>query len=271
VLVAWDGGFEPSDIAEAFFAKTAQLTPPPEGLSPRGVILDATALAGSALPTRVVDVGGAAGAHCLAVRSIISASVRLNWVVVETGEAFDAARRLHHAAEVRFESLLGSARYCLGRTDMPLASGVLMPLPDLHSQLKAFATSGAQTIVFRRTELSANEQTHVIVQELRLRILAPRSFWRFSRITSFEIQTRSFRKQTSKQPSNVITKFASRSPSLVSRFNRHASASIRYDPSTRLKGKIGSTSVLRPTSSSSRHQSSQRSDEHVPCNCGLRE
>jgi len=163
-------GYMSSDIADVVCAKTARLMSASSNeLPPAGVQLAAAALAGRTSPVKVIDVGGAAGAHYLSLRPLIHPAVGLEWVVVETQEMVLAARKLPHSTETQFESSLEAALARLeDGPDLLLASGVLMCLPDPISALKAFVGTGARTIVFTRTGLSPDDETRIMVQSSRL-------------------------------------------------------------------------------------------------------
>jgi putative methyltransferase (TIGR04325 family) len=136
-----------------------------------GILLAAAALAGCRSPIKVVDVGGAAGAHYLAVRRLLPSSISLEWIIVETTAMVDVAHRLYSDSghEIQFETSLDEALSRLsGRPDLLLASGVLMCLPSPMDALSSFIDSGAEAIVLTRTGLSPDEQTRIIIQESRL-------------------------------------------------------------------------------------------------------
>jgi putative methyltransferase (TIGR04325 family) len=169
-LAECDGGYESTAIASVVCRKTARmLAEDVLEVSPDGILLAAAALAGCRSPIKVVDVGGAAGAHYLAVRRLLSSSILLEWIVVETTAMVDVAHRLYNGHEIKFETSFAKALSRLsGRPDLLLASGVLMCLPSPMDALSSFVASGAEAIVLTRTGLSPDGQTRIIIQESRL-------------------------------------------------------------------------------------------------------
>lgn len=165
-----DVGYESEELARVVVEKTRRLiTSQNHEVPPSGILLAAASLEGRGSSLRVVDIGGAAGAHYLGVRMILPQSVRLEWVVVETGAMISAADAIHLGPEVRFSTDLNAS---LGRWESPpdlvLASGVLMCLPEPRESLEQICASSAASIVFTRTGLAPAGATRIIVQSSRL-------------------------------------------------------------------------------------------------------
>ena len=174
-LAACGSGYESSDLAEVVVEKTRRLVDRhPAEVPPSGILLAAAALAGRGSSLRIVDVGGAAGAHYLAVRRILPRSIRLDWLVVETAAMVAAVAQLDHGNEVNFVTDLNAALGAWSNPpDLVLASGVLMCLPDPLAALEQIADSRAEALVFTRTGLSPDSRTRIIIQESRLQSNGP--------------------------------------------------------------------------------------------------
>ena len=176
-LAECGSGYESSDVAEVVVEKTRRLVhEQPVELPPSGILLAAASLAGRGGSLRVVDVGGAAGAHYVAVRRLLPQSTRLDWIVVETSAMVAAVARIDHDDEVKFSTdLLAALRAWASPPDLVLASGVLMCLPDPLAALAQISDSKAGALVFTRTGLSADARTRIIIQESRLQDNGPGS------------------------------------------------------------------------------------------------
>lgn len=174
-LAVCNAGYESRDIADVVVAKTRRLVDnQPVELPPPGILLAAASLAGRGSSLRIVDIGGAAGAHYVAVRRIIPRSIHLDWIVVETSAMVAAATRLDHGGEVSFSTELTAAlRAWSNPPDLVLASGVLMCLPDPLATLEQICDSRAGALVFARTGLSPDAKTRIIIQESRLKDNGP--------------------------------------------------------------------------------------------------
>lgn len=164
-LAACGRGYDDPLVAAVVAAKTAELSHHRYELPPLGVLLGASALVQTGRPLRVIDIGGAAGAHYLDTRRIVPPETTLDWTIVETPAMVAAAREMPFNREVRFEVSLSEALTGLeGAPDLILVSGVLMCLPDPEVTLQDLVRSGSKAIVFSRTGLSPDATRRIIVQ-----------------------------------------------------------------------------------------------------------
>ncbi len=170
-LLRCGSGYGDSDIARIVAMKTQRLigNSPFEASPSSASLLSATSFLGRSGPFRVIDVGGAAGAHYFELQSVLPTPLRVQWVVVETASMAEAARGLMLPADVQYSESLSQATQLMQEApQVVLASGVLMYLPDPIVALEEIVASGAERLVFTRTGLSPDERTRIIVQESRL-------------------------------------------------------------------------------------------------------
>jgi putative methyltransferase (TIGR04325 family) len=169
-LSSCGSGYDDDAIAEVVCAKTALAKAvPSESPPPLGVLLALAALAGSSEPWRIIDVGGAAGAHYFQVRALLPRDTQLRWTVVETPAMAARAEQHFRNGELSFHTSLSDAAAELdGPADVLLASGVLMCLPDPLASLHEFLALGPRAIVLARTGLSRDSTTRIVVQTSRL-------------------------------------------------------------------------------------------------------
>jgi putative methyltransferase (TIGR04325 family) len=120
-------------------------------------------LGGPTNSLRVLDFGGACGAHCAAARVLLR-GVALRWCVVETSAMAAQARGLEDGA-LSFHDTLGDAVAQLVRTDVVLSAGTLQYLPDPYATLASLVAVGARTLVLTRLALTDGPTELYSVQE----------------------------------------------------------------------------------------------------------
>ncbi len=164
-------GYDNEVIASVVAEKTARLRSVPLfDRSPSSAsLLSAASFAGRSRPFRVIDVGGAAGAHYLEFQALVPADSQTQWVVVETAAMVNAARTLTLPQNLQHVQSLSQASQILqGSPHVLMASGVLMYLPDPIAALEQMTATGAERLIFTRTGLSPDGHTRIIVQKSRL-------------------------------------------------------------------------------------------------------
>lgn len=113
----------------------------------------------------VLDFGGAAGTHYFLARSILPASCRLRWTVVETPAMAKSAGQALTTEELRFSSNLLEAAQELGRIDLLHTSGTLQCVEDPFACLQQLLSLSAEHILFNRLGLSAGDHDVITVYE----------------------------------------------------------------------------------------------------------
>jgi putative methyltransferase (TIGR04325 family) len=116
---------------------------------------------------RVLDFGGACGAHYFLARAVLPRSYSLRWIVVETPAMAEAGTSLA-TAELTFSSDLRHAAESLGRVDLLHTSGTLQCVSDPRRFLDQLLALRATQILFNRLALCQGPQDIVVVQESRL-------------------------------------------------------------------------------------------------------
>lgn len=117
---------------------------------------------------RVLDVGGACGAHYYAVRAGVPPGVPIDWTVVETPVMVDRGRQLAAAEGVagslRFATDIASALQQLGGVDVVFSSGALQYMPSPLEALRACLGAAAPTLVLTRLGVSPDSRSYAAVQ-----------------------------------------------------------------------------------------------------------
>lgn len=115
---------------------------------------------------RVIDFGGACGAHYFQIRPFLPRDVRLDWVVIETPAMVKKARSIE-ADELHFAASMREAKERLAQVDLLHSSGTLQYVSDLQAALKSLLDSRPAFIFMNRLVLSASDSL-ISVQESML-------------------------------------------------------------------------------------------------------
>jgi putative methyltransferase (TIGR04325 family) len=170
-----DGGYNSVDITAVVRAKTARMVGDPEfceyalpaagraGIALASVI--ANLLGSTAGTVRVLDFGGACGAHYF-VACRVAPTLRFEWCVVETEAMIEHARTLESGG-LRFAASVASAQSMLGSIDLVHSSSTLQYLPDPEFGLAELIGVGAPAMALTRLSLTDGEP-FTIVQKSRL-------------------------------------------------------------------------------------------------------
>ena len=105
---------------------------------------------------RVLDFGGAAGLHAvLSIRSLTDVDQR--WAIVETPSMVEACSVMS-TDSIRFFETIEDAVDWLGGVDLAHCSEMLHYMPDPLNTLRELQAVGAQTLLVRRSALSADRK-----------------------------------------------------------------------------------------------------------------
>jgi putative methyltransferase (TIGR04325 family) len=115
-------------------------------------------------PVRVLDFGGAAGAHYFIARTAAHSSLQLDWRVVETRAMVNAAAALATSELSFHESIDEALAGWTSEPDVLVASGVLQYVPDPPHVLEQLLNARPARILITRTALSSDTIKRVIVQ-----------------------------------------------------------------------------------------------------------
>jgi putative methyltransferase (TIGR04325 family) len=99
---------------------------------------------------RILDFGGAAGAHYFNMRSLVSKSIKLKWVVVETEEMVRQAEQRLSSDELSFVTTIEQAAESLRRVDLVTTSGAVQYLSDPIAYVRKLVSCEASYISFDR-------------------------------------------------------------------------------------------------------------------------
>lgn len=105
---------------------------------------------------RVLDFGGALGAHYTLVRSAFRENIDLDWYVVETDLYVDYAAERGFSCPPIFKTIEDAAEKS-GGFDFALFSGVLQYLDDWRKPLNNSAVTNAEHIMISRTPMGKTE------------------------------------------------------------------------------------------------------------------
>ena len=114
---------------------------------------------------KVLDFGGAAGAHYFLARAMLPSSCSLNWLVVETPAMAEEANRILSSDELRFSSNLIDAVNSMGRIDLLHTSGTLQCVDGPHDYLRKLISADANHILFNRLGLTKGNHEVVTIHE----------------------------------------------------------------------------------------------------------
>jgi putative methyltransferase (TIGR04325 family) len=153
-------GYENADIVNVVLKKTIRLRDKLQNA--QGIQLNSPSelslgvvygLAARASEIRVLDFGGACGAHYFLARAILPVSCQLRWVVVETTEMAKAASVLAND-ELSFSSSLTDAAASLKPVDLLHTSGTLQHVDNPDAWLHVLVSIGASHMLFNRLGLT---------------------------------------------------------------------------------------------------------------------
>ncbi len=116
---------------------------------------------------RVIDFGGACGAHYLVAKALFGERIKLRWYVVETSAMARKAKALENN-ELKFFDDLSIARTEIGEPDLVFSSGALQCVPDPYISLKDLTECSARYIFLTRWGLTTGNKDLVCVQESKL-------------------------------------------------------------------------------------------------------
>ncbi len=116
---------------------------------------------------KVLDFGGACGAHYFHIRKMIDKHIRFQWVVVETPTMVKYAKTLEND-ELSFVSDMSAAQEILGQIDIVHASGVLHFVDEPFKYLQQIVDSGAQCLLLHRLGLNEADQDIVALHYSKL-------------------------------------------------------------------------------------------------------
>jgi putative methyltransferase (TIGR04325 family) len=123
---------------------------------------------------RVLDFGGACGAHYFLIRSVLEkqSALRLTWHVVETPGMVKAAKGLE-SDELRFFSSLREAVTQLESADVVFSSGAIQCVPNPYKALEEMVACKAKYIVLSSLGLTTGPSDVVVVHTSTLSMNGP--------------------------------------------------------------------------------------------------
>jgi len=116
---------------------------------------------------RVIDFGGACGAHYFIAKALFGERMKLHWYVVETSTMARKGKELEND-ELRFFDDLSKARTEMGQPDLLFSSGTLQYVADPYVTLKDLTECRARYIFLTRWGLTTGDKELVCVQESKL-------------------------------------------------------------------------------------------------------
>jgi len=116
---------------------------------------------------RVLDFGGAAGAHYLVASAFFMGRIRIYWNVVETPAMAQAAGRLAKQG-LKFYSDLTDAARSLSPLDLVLASGSIHVCEDPIGKLDSLISLQAEHLILTRTCFLDTQESLFLTQKSRL-------------------------------------------------------------------------------------------------------
>ena len=167
-------GYENQKVVDVVVQKTISYR---DSLAARPALVDATnaysliAVLLSMVPgktIRVVDFGGAAGAHYFLARSILPESIELNWVVVETPAMAQRAGLALGNQELRFSKDLQEAESILGQVDLVHTSGTLQCVPEPYEQLRQLINIQAEYMLLNRLGVTQGDHEVITIHRSQL-------------------------------------------------------------------------------------------------------
>ena len=173
-------GYEEEELVEVVFQKTKNYRDQIAAQSPLevggsdiqtllGVTLALEANQGNQL--RVIDFGGACGAHYFMVKQFFTTS-RICWHVVETPAMAYRAKELENE-ELKFFDNLALAKEGFDELDLVYSSGTLQYVPEPSGTLEKLVDCRAKFLLLNRLGVSLGTQDVITVQKSKLSANGP--------------------------------------------------------------------------------------------------
>lgn len=124
------------------------------------------AAAGAVQPLRVLDFGGAAGAHFLAAKAAFPAR-RMRWAVVETPSMAEAAAAKLGNDELHFFTDIATAAAWLERVDLVHCDSALQYAPEPETTLDTLIGLAAPAMLWARLMLADRRERFVQTSRLK--------------------------------------------------------------------------------------------------------
>lgn len=174
-------GYDCSDIARSVVSKTklysTEISQPSQEL--RLDLTSSFSLAAMSLAAaggtvlKVLDFGGAAGLHYFLTRKLISPSIQIQWVVVETPTMVEVASPALANQELRFVTDLADASKLLNGIDIVHSSGAIQYVADPSELVLKFASLNANYLLLNRIGVTLNDQHLIATHQSRLQDHGP--------------------------------------------------------------------------------------------------
>jgi len=177
-LAVCKSGYEEDDLVNVVYEKTRLyrdllLVQHPfvaEITSLRTLIALSLAIRGNEL--KVIDFGGACGAHYFLSKSVFGKRINLRWHVVETPKMVSKAVGLEDG-QLKFYDDLQKAKLAIGHADLVFSSGALQYVPRPYEFIEQLIECSADNIFITRVGLSTFPKEVVIVQKSNLSANGP--------------------------------------------------------------------------------------------------
>jgi putative methyltransferase (TIGR04325 family) len=118
-----------------------------------------------AMTIKVLDFGGACGAHYFLIRRIVDTKISMHWAVVETPKMTKKAKLLE-TKELKFYGHISDAMTSIAQCDLFHSSGAIQYVPDPQKTLEEIVSCGAKFLSLNRLALSTKEKIIVIQESL---------------------------------------------------------------------------------------------------------
>lgn len=173
-------GYEDGELVQTVFEKTRlikdqmmnrELPLPDSAAQSLLAVLLSWRQGGRQKKTKVIDFGGACGAHYFQIRPFLPKDIQLDWVVVETPAMVEKAGSFE-TSELHFAASMREAQERLQDVDLLHSSGTLQYVPDPQMTLREFIACQPAAIFLNRLVLSASSGM-IMVQESRLSANGP--------------------------------------------------------------------------------------------------
>lgn len=167
-------GYEAGDVVEVVFRKTKahSITVEKSLLLPtvgETLLLFALGkLADRPEPIKVLDFGGACGAHYFRIRAMLQNKVALHWHVVETSAMAKRAQELSTNSLKFFDSIENAMAAFNGQADIVHSSGVLQCVPSASECLEELLSCRTAYHVFARVGFNRGDEDVICIHESRL-------------------------------------------------------------------------------------------------------